>query len=95
MLKIWFIHIGIATIGIIITALILIEFLKLNKEFKSKTSKVLSILGGLMVAEFFSFLIDFIMWRNDSNPIYIFPSLVTIVMAFSSLLVFYYYIAKL
>ncbi|BBG25362.1 hypothetical protein IC006_2697 [Sulfuracidifex tepidarius] len=94
MIKIWYLHISIAIIGIIITVLIMIEFFRLNKEFKSGLTKILSVLALLLVGEFFSFLTDFIMWRNNSNPIYIYPSLATLILAFSSLLVFYYYITK-
>jgi uncharacterized membrane protein len=95
MIKIWYVHMGIAAIGIILTILILIEFIRLNRQLRSKMSKVLAILGGVMTAEFLSFLADFIMWRNNSNPLYIFPSLVTISLAFASLLTFYYYIIKI
>lgn len=95
MFKIWFIHISISIIALILSILIVVEFSRLKKEFKGKLTTVLIVLGSLLVGQFLSFLIDFIMWSNDRNPLYIYPSLLTISLSFATIAVFYYYITKI
>ncbi|WP_338603822.1 hypothetical protein V6M85_05120 [Sulfolobus tengchongensis] len=95
MFKMWYIHITLALIALILSSIIVLEFVRIRKEFKSKLTTILVLLSGFLVAQFASFLFDFVMWSNDRNPLYIYPSLITISLSFITILLFYYYITKI
>ncbi|QGA53431.1 hypothetical protein GFS03_01930 [Sulfolobus sp. E5-1-F] len=95
MFKMWYLHISIAIIALILSCLIALEFIRMRKEFRGKLNTVLVLLGSFLIAQFGSFLLDFIMWSSDKNPIYIYPSLFTISLSFVTVLLFYYYITKI
>ncbi|ACP44372.1 conserved hypothetical protein [Sulfolobus islandicus Y.G.57.14] len=95
MFKMWYLHISIAIIALILSSLVVLEFVRMRKEFRGKLTTVLVLLGSFLIAQFGSFLLDFIMWSNDKNPIYIYPSLITVSLSFITILLFYYYITKI
>ncbi|MEM0131213.1 MAG: hypothetical protein QXD56_06760 [Saccharolobus sp.] len=95
MFKIWYIHIIISIIVLILSTLIVLEFVKVKREFKGKLTTVLIIFGSILIAQSISFLVDFILWSNERNPLYIYPSLLTVSLSFVSLIIFYYYITRI
>ncbi|ACR40713.1 hypothetical protein [Saccharolobus islandicus] len=95
MFKMWYLHISIAIIALILSSLVVLEFVRMRKEFRGKLTTVLVLLSSFLIAQFGSFLLDFIMWSNDKNPIYIYPSLITVSLSFITILLFYYYITKI
>ncbi|ACP36969.1 hypothetical protein [Saccharolobus islandicus] len=95
MFKMWYLHISIAIIALILSSLVVLEFVRMRKEFRGKLTTVLVLLSSFLIAQFGSFLLDFIMWSNDKNPIYIYPSLITVSLSFITILLLYYYITKI
>lgn len=95
MFKMWYLHISIAIIALILSSLVVLEFVRMRKEFRGKLTTVLVLLSSFLIAQFGSFLLDFFMWSNDKNPIYIYPSLITVSLSFITILLFYYYITKI
>ncbi|AOL17008.1 hypothetical protein BFU36_10135 [Sulfolobus sp. A20] len=95
MFKMWYIHISLSIIAIILSILVLREFLRLRQDFKGRLTSILTVFGVVLLAQFFSFLTQFILWSNSKEPMYIYPSLITIGLSFTSMVLFYYYVTKL
>ncbi|MCY0874135.1 hypothetical protein D1867_05825 [Acidianus infernus] len=95
MFEIWYIHITLAIISVIVSILILAEFYKLKKEFnKSKVFSVLLAVSILLTLDSISDLFAFSMWSSNRNPVIIYPSLAISVFTTLSIILIYYYITR-
>ncbi|MQL54493.1 hypothetical protein [Acidianus ambivalens] len=95
MFEIWYIHITLAIISVIVSILIFAEFYKLRREFnRSRVFSVLLVVSIFLTLDSVSDLFAFSMWSSNRNPIIIYPSLAISVFTTLSIILLYYYITR-
>ncbi|MFP3164548.1 MAG: hypothetical protein RXQ76_01675 [Acidianus sp.] len=95
MFEIWYIHITLAIISVIVSILIFTEFYKLRREFnRSRVFSVLLIVSIFLTLDSVSDLFAFSVWSSNRNPIIIYPSLAISVFTTLSIILLYYYITR-
>jgi len=95
MFEIWYIHITLAIISVIVSILIFTEFYKLRREFnRSRIFSVLLVVSIFLTLDSVSDLFAFSMWSSNRNPIIIYPSLAISVFTTLSIILLYYYITR-
>ncbi|WP_236751130.1 hypothetical protein [Acidianus sp. HS-5] len=95
MFEIWYIHISLALISVIVSILIFAEFYRLKREFnKSKLFSVLLVVSVFLTLDSVSDLFAFSMWSSNRNPVIIYPSLAISVFTTISIILLYYYITR-
>ncbi|MDT7900962.1 hypothetical protein [Acidianus sp.] len=95
MFEIWYIHITLAIISVIISILIFTEFYKLRREFnRSRVFSVLLVVSIFLTLDSVSDLFAFSMWSSNRNPVIIYPSLAISIFTTLSIILLYYYITR-
>jgi len=95
MFEIWYIHITLAIISVIVSILIFTEFYKLRREFnRSRVFSVLLVVSIFLTLDSVSDLFAFSMWSSNRNPVIIYPSLAISIFTTLSIILLYYYITR-
>ncbi|AEE93396.1 conserved hypothetical protein [Acidianus hospitalis W1] len=95
MFEIWYIHITLAIISVIVSILIFTEFYKLRREFnRSRIFSVLLVVSIFLTLDSVSDLFAFSMWSSNRNPVIIYPSLAISIFTTLSIILLYYYITR-
>ncbi|AWR99675.1 hypothetical protein [Metallosphaera hakonensis] len=94
MFEIWYVSIGLSILAALLAVLMLIEFSRIRSSFGGKLSAVLTALAILFIAQGVTYILSFMMWSNDRNPLYVYPSLTMSVIDVITMSLLYYYLAR-
>ncbi|QKR00980.1 hypothetical protein GWK48_03640 [Metallosphaera tengchongensis] len=94
MFEIWYISIGLSIFAGLLSAIILAEFARLRSTFGGRILLIFTALAILMVAQNVTYSFSFMMWSNDRNPIYVYPSLTMAIIDAIIISILFYYTIK-
>jgi len=94
MFEIWYVTISLSVLTSIFSILILIEFLRIRQSFGTRIVALMSSLSTLFVIQSVTYVASFMMWSNDRNPLYVYPSLVMAALSSAIIILLYYYITR-
>lgn len=94
MITFWDIDITLAVISAVFAILIFKEFTSLRSELGGKISSILIVISILLLLQSIINASAFIMWSHGRDPIYVYPSFGMAVISTATIILLYYYVAK-